>query len=333
MPSKICFKCGYTSDEPMDFCKNCRINLNQDYDLDTNLYAHPADVKARSALGKMKPVKIAVQAFMNKLGMRWIKATLLGSAVRVSERQFPHIHKIVVEAGKVLAVKRLPQVYVRYDPYMNAMALGTTEEPIIVLTSALVDAMNENELRMVIGHEMGHIRNEHVIYLTLLYALRSGLASVLAGPLQLTIKGVDLAILAWMRKSEYTADRAGLIVCRDLQIAKRTLMKIHLGSKKLFDQVDLEEYERQIEELDEEKIGKWSELELSHPFGVRRLRNIEEFYQDPAYTEIREIVESYLKGKPVERAKPAPTVLRCPECHEIVDPEDKFCPYCGARLR
>ena len=65
--------------------------------------------------------------------------------------------------------------------------------------------------------------------------------------------GLDIALLTWFRKSKYTADRAGLPVCGDLD-ARRAMIKLCLGSKKLFDALNLDEYMKQLEEL-EEKVG------------------------------------------------------------------------------
>ena len=63
--------------------------------------------------------------------------------------------------------------------------------------------------------------------------------------------GLDIALLTWFRKSEYTADRAGLLVCGDLDAARRAIIKICLGSKKLFDSLNLDEYMRRLEELED----------------------------------------------------------------------------------
>lgn len=325
----VCPRCGYTSEEPMDFCHECRVNLNTGYEVDSSIYEHPDDRKALAAVKKMKPLNIAVKLFLDRLGTPWINAQFLGGAVRVGPRQFPDLYRMVVKAGKILAVRELPKTYVVYSPVMNAFTLGTNEEPVMVLHSAIVDEMDEDELMMVIGHEMGHVKSNHVLYHTVLIALRQAASSFLAGPTTLLLKGLDLALLAWFRKSEYTADRAGLLVCGDLDAARRAMIKLSLGSRKLFDSLNLEEYMRQLEELDEEKIGKWSELLLDHPFGVRRVRNLEEFYDSDIYRSLKSRAESFLEGKMPPEAE---AVTACPSCGTRVLPTDRFCSNCGYRL-
>ena len=83
-------------------------------------------------------------------------------------------------------------------------------KPIIVLNSALVDLLDEEELRFVIAHELGHAISGHALYQTLLQRLL-----VLSGVAELAVIGgvglrvIVAALMEWSRKSELSADRAG----------------------------------------------------------------------------------------------------------------------------
>ena len=65
--------------------------------------------------------------------------------------------------------------------------------------------------------------------------------------------GLITAITNWLKKSQFTADRAGLLACQDIDVATKALIKQALGSKKLYSQINIEEYLRQGEELDEDE--------------------------------------------------------------------------------
>ena len=69
-----------------------------------------------------------------------------------------------------------------------------------------------NELRALLGHEMGHIKSGHMLYHSLAQTLAGGIA------LSASLMGVNmismpmrLALLAWQRESEFSADRASLV--------------------------------------------------------------------------------------------------------------------------
>ena len=94
------------------------------------------------------------------------RLTLLGSAVRVDERQFARLHRLLAEVGQSLDATVLPEMYVQADPSLNAQTIGM-DRPVIVLSSGLVHHLDDDELRFVIGHELGHAVSGHAVYRTL----------------------------------------------------------------------------------------------------------------------------------------------------------------------
>ncbi|NED86395.1 M48 family metalloprotease, partial [Streptomyces sp. SID11233] len=67
-------------------------------------------------------------------------------------------------------VERVPPLFVTQDPRPQAMCVGM-DEPVIVLTTGLVELLDEEELRAVIGHEVGHALSGHSVYRTILLFL------------------------------------------------------------------------------------------------------------------------------------------------------------------
>jgi len=161
---------------------------------------------------------------------------------------------------------------------MNAATFGTNEESVIMIHSALVDHFSDQELLSVIGHECGHIHNNHVIYLTALHYLRmmaGALISYALGP-------AEMALMSWLRRAEITCDRAGLLCCKDLDASTRALTKLALGSSKLYDQLNLEAFVEQYEEM-KEGIGRYAEVRASHPFLPKRVIALRYFAESELY--------------------------------------------------
>ncbi|WP_372506223.1 M48 family metallopeptidase [Actinomadura madurae] len=120
----------------------------------------------------------------------------------------------------------VPELYVRQDPTPNAMALGS-DHPFIVLNTGLIDLLDEEELRFVVGHEVGHILSGHAVYQTMmqiLLQLGSRLAWLPLG--NVGIAAIIIGLREWFRKAELSSDRAGLLVGQDVDAAKRVNMKL-----------------------------------------------------------------------------------------------------------
>ena len=113
----------------------------------------------------------------------------------------------------------MPELYITQDPLVNAMALGA-DKPFIVITTGMVDLMDPEEIRFVIGHELGHVLSGHAVYRTMLFhlinlAAEGGLVPVRLPGLRAIIWGLE----EWYRKSELSCDRAGLLAGQDVDAA------------------------------------------------------------------------------------------------------------------
>jgi Zn-dependent protease with chaperone function len=227
-------------------------------------YAYAGDLKVRQTLSKIRPVTLAVEATV-RFWQTVERSRMLGTAVKVTERQFPNLHKLAVRCADTLQIQ-VPTLYVSPNiGSLNAHTFGTTDEAYIVLNAALVDHLSEPELLDVIGHECGHIQNDHAVYLTTLYFLSHAGGTLL----QWGARPAVLALKAWARRAEITCDRTGLLCTRDLDVSIGCLVKLALGSKKLYAEINLEEYLRQMEET--RGPGRFDELGRSHPYLPKRV--------------------------------------------------------------
>jgi Zn-dependent protease with chaperone function len=242
-------------------------------------YAYAGDLKVRQTLGKIRPVTLAVEATV-RFWQTVEKSRMLGTSVKVTEKQFPKLHQLAVRCAETLQIP-LPTLYVSPNiGSLNAHTFGTTDDAYIVLNAALIDHLSDTELLDVIGHECGHIQNDHAIYMTTLYFL-SHMGGTL---LQWGARPAVLALKAWARRAEITCDRTGLLCTRDLDASIGCLVKLALGSKKLYSEINLDEYLRQMEET--RGPGRLDELGRSHPYLPKRVAALRSFAQTTYYKSV-----------------------------------------------
>jgi Zn-dependent protease with chaperone function len=228
-------------------------------------YAYAGDIKVRAALDRVRPVTLAVEATV-RLWQSVEKARMLGTAVKVTGKQFPRIAKLAESCADTLRIP-VPTLYVSPNiGSLNAHTFGTAEDPYIVINAALIDHLSEPELLDVIGHECGHIQNSHVVYMTTLHFLKHAANMFL----RWSVKPAVLALNGWARRAEITCDRAGLICTRDLDVSIGCLVKLAIGSQKLYSEVNLSEYLTQLEEA-QAGLGRFDELTRTHPYLPKRV--------------------------------------------------------------
>jgi Zn-dependent protease with chaperone function len=112
---------------------------------------------------------------------------------------------------------------VTQTPVVNAGAYGI-DHPFIVVHSAAIELLGDDELRVLLAHEMGHVISGHSLYRTIaaiLTLISLGALPALAG---LALLPVRLAFLEWSRKAELSADRAGLLGSQDIVATQKLFM-------------------------------------------------------------------------------------------------------------
>lgn len=196
--------------------------------------------------------------------VRLQQAQFLGNAIRVHKDQYPDIYEVFRSQATKLETPRA-SLYIKQDPYLNAFTLGLTSCT-VVLTSALVEQLNQKELSFVIGHELGHYKAGHTRLSTLFIPI--GNNHVLSG----------LIFGLWTRKGEYSCDRCGLILTKDIDSALSALIKLAVG-KKLYEQLNIKGYVAQIKTAEMSSV-KLSEFLISHPLITNRIKSLMLFWRE-----------------------------------------------------
>jgi len=259
-------------------------------DISSRAWEHPADKGALTALRQLKGFDFVLRKLAGLWNERALRLVYVGSAVRVDHRQFPTVHRAYVDAAATLDVRDVPDLFVIANPVPNAMAIGV-DHPFVVVTSGLVDLLDEEELRFALGHELGHVLSGHALYTTMLLQLLRvslGLSWLPVGALGL--RAIVAALHEWSRKAELSGDRAGLLAGQSPAAALRVHMKLasggHLGD------LDTTAFQAQGDEYLANPDVRDSVLKLlllearSHPFTVVRSAELRRWVDSGDYTRI-----------------------------------------------
>src|SRR3954469_13697905 len=251
---------------------------------------HPADRAATAALQQVPYLDAVIRKLIELGYERAVRQALLGSAVRLGDRQLPHIWALEREAFNVLDIPEVPDLYLSQYPIANAAVFGAGQ-PVVLLNSEIVKLLDEEGLRAVLAHEAAHVLCDHVLYGTALQILLMLMNSVrlplLAG---LPIRAVTAALLEWFRAAELTCDRAAAIVTRDPLAVCRVLMTLSGGAAA--DQLDLGAFMAQGLEYTEKGRGfdrlsrLMLDLRLTHPMPVRRAHELLRWVREGEYDRI-----------------------------------------------
>ncbi|MDT0377513.1 M48 family metallopeptidase [Streptomyces sp. DSM 42041] len=258
--------------------------------ISSRAYEHPADRSALVALRKLSGFDTVFKALSGLLPERSLRLLFLSDSVRVGDEQFAHLHHMLRDACYILDLEKVPPMYVNQDPKPNAMCIGM-DEPIIVVTTGLVELLDEEEMRAVVGHEVGHALSGHSVYRTILLFLTNLALKVAWIPLgNVAIMAIVTALREWFRKSELSADRAGLLVGQDIQASMRGLMKLAGGNH--LHEMNVDAFLKQADEyeaggdLRDSVLKIMNVLPRSHPFTTVRAAELRKWAATREYQRI-----------------------------------------------
>lgn len=249
-------------------------------------FQHPWDATATEALKSVPGLDKVIAKIMEYGLERIFYLENTASNVRVTKRQFPRLYRSLGWGCKILGVEE-PELYVELDPVPNAYTYGHTR-PFIVMTSGLVDMLDDEERFFIIAHELGHIKAGHVLY-TIMARNIAEIVSIVGqatfGLGTIVGQGLVLALHDWYRKAELTCDRAGLLCVQDIDPCIRTFMKLAGGARQLYSEMERQEFLRQIrdyEAADDSTLNKAYKILITawrtHPFPILRAKELDAWH-------------------------------------------------------
>jgi Zn-dependent protease with chaperone function len=258
--------------------------------ISSRAWEHPADRGALTALRELRGFDDALKALSSLWNERAWRLEYLGSSIRVDHRQHPRVHRLFAEAAASLDVQELPELYIQFSPMLNAGCVGMAK-PFIMVNSRTVELFDDEELRYVLGHELGHLVSGHAVYRTMmiiLTQLASNLAWLPVG--SLALRGVIVGLYEWWRKAELSSDRAGLLAGQDPAAALRAHMKLAGGGD--LSEIDTTAFLEQAAEYDRGGDLRDSLIKLrmlvgmTHPLPVARAADLRRWTDSGAYQRI-----------------------------------------------
>ncbi len=260
--------------------------------LDPAALQHPYDRAALGALQRVPGLDIVVRKFLELFPERVAYIQNVAQTVRVSKLQCPQLYTQLREACAILDMRE-PELYVAQTPIPNAWTSGHNH-PYIIVTTGLLDLLSEEEVLAVIAHELGHIKSGHVLYKTMargISLLLSIISDMTLGIGRLVGFTLEAALLEWDRKSEFSADRAGLLVVQDSQVMLTLMMKFAGGTLFQRDQMSPSEFLKQADLYEEVDINLLDRIykmllvtAVNHPLTIVRAREIVNWSGSGEYT-------------------------------------------------
>lgn len=221
-------------------------------------FAYPCDNYMDSILSNGL-VRKTLQLFADNYCKEQIQ-NIKSSGQSVCKGNYPNLYYILQSCYKILSVEEIPEVYITNQlKGINALSVGTDNAPIILISRKAVISLSNDELKFMIGHELGHILQKNLMCHTikgLLDNLNS--KSEILGPIVSDL--IDVPLNQWYRCAEYTADRAGLICAQSISPIKSLFEKLCNTTIKEANQV-----------------AKYFELSNMHPMYHSRLDQLEQF--------------------------------------------------------
>lgn len=254
-------------------------------------WEHPADRAALNALRALPGFDEVVRRIAGTFGERGVRNLFLGDAVLVGPTQRPQLFALYQEVLQSMdwppEGRMPPQLFVTQTPIVNAGAVGF-ENPFIVLSSGTLELLEPDEQRFILAHELGHIMTGHTTYRTIALIILFFGMTALPMLASIALLPFQLALLEWYRKSELSADRAGMLGTQDPRGSLMTFLKL-AGGRSNGDSIDLDAYLAQAAEYEGGGTAWDSVLKAlntalrEHPFHTVRAGELQRWEQSGAY--------------------------------------------------
>jgi Zn-dependent protease with chaperone function len=241
-------------------------------------YAFAAERKFRRTLNIARPVTMALEA-TTRLWRDVARTELLGTAVKVSDQQYPRVFEAAKAAGAALRV-RVPVVFAAPSSSIKVKVLGTDDAPHLIVNLELAEKLEDHELVAAIAHELGHVQNGHILYTTALHYLTNSAAFFVRWVVQPAI----MTLQAWSRRAEVTCDRAALLAVRDLDKTLTAMVRLELGLDK-GSAFNADDYLRSLPDV-KKGIGRYAELFRSNPYVPKRVQALRLFGASALYAHV-----------------------------------------------
>lgn len=265
-------------------------------DISHHAFQHPQDQIAN--LNALQNLAVPIKAVHSWFDEKYFRIQIIPTCIEVSSRQYPSLWKQYIRMAEALSIYDIPKLYISTSPQINAFTAGM-EKHYIVLYSGLIDLLSEDELLAAIGHELGHIKSQHLLYSSLAQLLLTfGTDFMNALPIPALKPVFEIAavltLLEWYRNAEFSCDRAALLATQNENAVCSTLAKLAGYSKNLKDEINIESVKEQAfkyknigsESLPDKALKVYCLLKQTHPYPILRVSELATWAMSSEYQSI-----------------------------------------------
>ena len=254
-------------------------------------FIHPEDEKGIKSMDAVPGLKKFLAETISNLREKFTSIEMYGDGINVSEGSYRELYSLLKEATSILENEKIPDFSLSWS-YDISMGSEGAKNPRITALSGAIDLLEEEELLFLLGHELGHIMAGHKPYHNLLITFYTPLMKMVPNA-EIWLSVLRPLLLQWYRTSDYTADRAGLLVCQDINVALRTMVKMAGRPQKYYEEIKPESFlkqaiafERKNQGLADGLIQNLSINTACAPWMVMRAAKLYSWYKSGEYTEI-----------------------------------------------
>ncbi len=216
---------------------------------------------------------------------------LIGNGVSITPESYPDLYLHLSEASKILDIQDLPEFSMIWSYEMSMKTFGA-KRPRITAYSGAIDLLSDKELCFLLGHELGHIIAGHKPYHDLLMTLYTPIMTLVPNA-KILLTLLRPMLLKWYRISDYTADRAGLLACQDIDVAITTMAKLSGVPKKYHNNIDPKLFLKQAKIFEQNNEGlangimqNLSIATATSPWLVVRVAKLYDWYESGEYHKV-----------------------------------------------
>ncbi len=270
---------------------------------DPAFYVHELDKRALDAMNAFPKFVKLKEAYIANVDEKAVKIELLSKTIRITDKQFSKIYELLPPICDKLGIA-VPEIYYEKSRQMNAYTVGSVN-PLICVTSRLVNELPPELVGTVLAHECGHIACKHYLYHAMASQLKDGIEnsplSLIPAIRRYVTPTLVSALHFWYRCSELSADRAAVLCDGDAEHTVDLLLKLN-GYKN----INREEFLRQAVDLNayvnDSKSNKLMELILvqdeTHPLLATRAYECYEWAKSERFSELMNGTCTFAQQKP-----------------------------------
>ncbi len=254
-------------------------------------FLNPEDKEGLNKLDAVPGLKSFLAETVSNIREKFITIDMLGDGLSITADSYPELHKLLTNTAATLDVENIPDFSMIWS-YEISLGTEGVSRPRISALSGAVDILSDKELTFLLGHELGHLAAGHKPYHNLLITFYTPIMKMIPNA-EVWLALLRPMLLKWFRLSDFTADRAGLLACQDIDVAIKAMIKMAGAPLKYHDKINTEAFLRQAKRFEQNNRGFADNIiqNLSintacAPWLVVRAAKLYEWYKSGEYDEL-----------------------------------------------